>query len=225
MSEALPLPKSTGVSFSTGHTTIENKDIKICADEKLELCSDDMTLNGLQWPNSDGAFNYVLGTDGDGHLSFRSVESVSATDQIVDASGTTKVQTEKIPGDRTITHTADNKVVLVSTVDDTTSYNPFYFESRVEFKIRESKIASDTVLPDDIFIRWDGPSSGSVALPLAAQYTGRPVIIENVSTLYSLQVVRTGSDTINGDVYPIVLSSRYSHVSVVGDGSSNWLIT
>jgi len=225
MGEALPLPKSTGITFGTDKTDIKNKDIEVCAEDELKLCGDPIKLNQFQWPATDGGANYVLTTDGDGKLSFQSVGSVSASDQIVNFSGKTKVQTEATFGDETITSTANNKIVMTSTDEDTTSYNPFYFENRIEYKIRESKIQNDIVLPDDIFIRWSyALSSGTIQLPLAADYTGRTIIIENVSTQV-LNVVVSGSDTINGAAFPIILGSQYSHVTVVGDGTSNWLIS
>jgi len=96
-----------------------------------------------------------------------------------------------------------------------------------DVSVRESSITSSiTVKPQDGLLQIDA-SSGTVTLtliPSDRKNRGKQYIITKIdSSANAVNIVRAGTDTINGDT-TLTLSFQWSAAHIVADGLGSWRI-
>jgi hypothetical protein len=201
------------------------------------LTVNNLTVNGtttfggieLTWPVDAGTSGYILSTDGNGNLTW--VEDTGGntggnTDSttISNSGDTTSITTERIGFPDTIFVTANNDDVLTITQDETLIDNRIKVGS--EFNYSPTLITDNSyLLSNDItFINWDGTANGTITLPTVADNSGRLIIIQNISTSFTVSIGPNAGDLIMGKTDNCELKKKHDVIQFISDSIDNWII-
>jgi len=213
---------STNYINATAVTNVKNLDQKVNKSSNVEF--NDLKIGGtftaggqtLTFPSNSGLSNYVLTSDGAGVLSWTSKTSgVAATSTIIDSTTTTLVTTEQTAADKTIRLIADSKEIVTATKDR------ININTSLNLNKIETTNTNYTIANADVFINYNGASTGFINLPDVTAWSGRILIIHNRSA-FDVTVRSLFSQNIFESTASIILSTGET-VKLFSDGIVGWI--
>jgi len=220
-----------------------DEDIIIQSGKTVNIDGDTaVKLQGLTYPDTDGAAGEVITTDGSGNLTFGAGGGGVQT-KICDLDGDCCVEVERTPDDDTIrlkadgvdvqtitsaTTTIHNDVTMTAkmTVDSTATHilNQLHVDGKMEIAVTSTASTTYVVGETEFMIEWTGVTQGMITLPLISGNTGRKLIIVNHSSNNSAVWVHPSTgNTLGGKSRPLELDKKYCHISLTSDSLDNWL--
>lgn len=225
-----------GQSISDGilkWDTVTKSFLNLAGTEPLSIgnltCNGTFTIGGVTqtWPTNTPTAGYVLSNDGANNLSWvvqtGGGGGVSG-DEIKNTGDTTSVETERGGFSDNIFLRANSVDVAQITSTLTTINNNLKINGGFTVNSIMTNVVNYTVVDSDCIVNWNGANDGTIIIPLANSNPGRILTIQNLSTSRSVTLVRSGSDTFDGETVFRAMESKYDHVDLRSDGYSNWMI-
>ncbi len=219
------------VSTGTSYVNNLNQNVSTTSSPSFQ----DVTIGGAlivgsthyNFPTTDGFPDTVLTTDGQGGLSWTTASGGGGGGgngrYLVDQSGNTSITVQATStDDDTIVMKAGGQTMATMTPTEITLKNTRVTGAfQLELKSVVSNIYS--IQSTDTLVVYLGSSNGTITLPESEERPGRMLIIENLSN-FVLTIVSPISDTVEGTPDPLTLDSKYSSLTVMSDGTGNWII-